>query len=280
MELTTKSDVSVHFRSPWEHLKAYLGLSEYEARVYDFLVNKGPSTAREISIKCGIPRTKIYCVLKRLREQCIIAEVPLKPRLFTALPPSEVIRPLIEIREKIIRDLHEVFLNLQRRYEESAKFNIVREEAWVLTGNNSLKKVLDLLSSAERLVELFSPWEIFLQIYEFLRKTLDCLLEKGIDILLYASSNSNIDKKMYCRIGLRCRVVSNLPSAIIISIDDKYIILHSFEDENNIFLDGEWIIIHDKKLLSFFNKILSFLKEKLCPYQKIILSENSQKFLF
>lgn len=266
MEVIIQENASIlyQYQPLWRLLRAYLGFSEYEAKVYEFLVNEGPSTARKISIKCGVPRTKVYSVLKRLIEQNMVTELPLSPRLFVALPPTETLKPLIDIQEKIVEQLNEVFLSLQKKYEESTESKVLREEAWILTGERALRKVMDLLLSAEKHVEFFSPWELFLHIYGFLREVLDTLLEKGVSVRLYFPSGSKVNKKMCRAMCLQYRIVRNLPlsGTLIISIDNSYIILYlnTIESENNSPQEDEWIIICGKRLVNVLNKILFYFK--------------------
>ncbi|MEM2455483.1 MAG: helix-turn-helix domain-containing protein [Candidatus Bathyarchaeia archaeon] len=101
MKTLVHEDISGSPRIFLGNFQEFLGLSEYETRIYEFLVSEAPSTARKISVKCGVPRTKVYCVLRRLLEQNMIAEVPLNPKLFIALPPDETLRPIINIYEKL-----------------------------------------------------------------------------------------------------------------------------------------------------------------------------------
>lgn len=262
MKTSLQEDALLHLQSELSFLKAYLGLSEYEVRVYAFLVKEGPSTARRISLKCGIPRTKVYCVLKRLMEQEMIAEIPLKPKLFAALPPSEVLQPLIDLQEKIRNRLSEIFLDLQRRYEGSTRSKIICEEVWILSGEEAFKKVLELLYGAEKNIEIFTSWKFFLHIYGFLRKSLDKLLERGVDVCLYFPLNSGFNERFCRNMGLRYRIVRSLPATLIISIDGNSIIFYTTADnEDNSLCGGEWILIHGKKLLNILNGTLICIKE-------------------
>ena len=43
-----------------------LGLTEYEAKAYATLVGMGEATAREVHELCGVPRTRIYDILRDL----------------------------------------------------------------------------------------------------------------------------------------------------------------------------------------------------------------------
>jgi hypothetical protein len=44
----------------WPKIVEYIGLSEYESKVYLSLVNMGVSGARKLSLNCDVPRTKVY----------------------------------------------------------------------------------------------------------------------------------------------------------------------------------------------------------------------------
>ncbi|MBS7640469.1 MAG: helix-turn-helix domain-containing protein [Candidatus Bathyarchaeia archaeon] len=266
--MIVQENVSIlhQYQPLWRLLRAYLGFSEYEAKIYEFLVNEGPSTARKISIRCGVPRTKVYSVIRRLMEQNMVTELPLSPRLFIALSPTETLKPLIDIQEKIVEQLNEVFLHLQKKYEESTESKVLREEVWILTGERALRKVTDLLLSAGKNVEFFSSWEYFLHVYGFLREVLDTLFEKGVSVRLYFPSGSKVNKKVCRAMCLQYRIVRNLPlsATLIISIDNNCIILHpnTIESENNSPQESEWVIVCGKKLVNVLNKILSYFKRE------------------
>ncbi|MEM1515395.1 MAG: hypothetical protein QXH24_05030 [Candidatus Bathyarchaeia archaeon] len=98
----------------------------------------------------------------------------------------------------------EKFFSIFRGDEETVNLKVIREEFWILNRDESFTNVLNLLISAERPIEIFSPWELFLQTYyRFLRDALDCLLEKGVDVRLYFPYDSKIDERICRNIGLR-----------------------------------------------------------------------------
>ncbi|RLG41993.1 MAG: hypothetical protein DRO05_02420 [Thermoproteota archaeon] len=80
-----------------------LGLTEYEARAYLCLLRNHLSTATKLSEKSGVPRTKIYSVLRSLHEKGWIKVYSGVPLLFRAVSPEEVF-------ERIKRD-YEDFLS-------------------------------------------------------------------------------------------------------------------------------------------------------------------------
>jgi len=67
---------SLIINATWQKLCEYLGLSEYEAKIYVSLVEAGQAKARTLSVLSGVPRTKVYSVLKKLIDLGLVTEVP------------------------------------------------------------------------------------------------------------------------------------------------------------------------------------------------------------
>jgi sugar-specific transcriptional regulator TrmB len=72
-----------------------LGFSEYEARAYVALLQRGPLTGYQLAKASGIPRPNIYPVLDRLQERGAVGrlEVP-DGTQYTALPAEEMLQRL------------------------------------------------------------------------------------------------------------------------------------------------------------------------------------------
>ncbi len=49
-----------------------LGFSQYEAKAYISLVRQGPTNAYQVSKESGIPRARIYDILKKLEEEGVV----------------------------------------------------------------------------------------------------------------------------------------------------------------------------------------------------------------
>ncbi len=77
-----------------------LGLTEYEARVYLSLLMDHLNSATKLSKKSGVPRTKIYSVLRSLQQKGWVKIYSGIPLLFRAVNPSEVF-------DKIRKDFEE-----------------------------------------------------------------------------------------------------------------------------------------------------------------------------
>lgn len=103
-----------------ENLKR-LGLKDYEARVYAALVLLGPSKASEVARESGVPRPKVYEVLKELhRKGFVDFSEGGKPAFFRAVEPEKVIGGAL--RDEYIKSAEEAIISL--------KSGGKREEEW------------------------------------------------------------------------------------------------------------------------------------------------------
>ncbi len=86
-----------------------LGLTEYEARSYTALVGLGEATAREVHEMSGVPRTRVYDILKDLTEKGFAEYVQGSPTYYRAIEPERVIERLkVELLEAADRSAYEL----------------------------------------------------------------------------------------------------------------------------------------------------------------------------
>ncbi|MDM7934226.1 MAG: TrmB family transcriptional regulator [Methanothrix sp.] len=71
-----------------------LGLTEYEAKAYATLVGMGEATAREAHELSGVPRTRIYDILRDLERKGFVESVNGSPTYYRAVEPDQVIERL------------------------------------------------------------------------------------------------------------------------------------------------------------------------------------------
>lgn len=244
----------------WRDLQDYFGLSEYEARAYEFLVREGPSTARRISVACGIPRTKIYETLRKLVEYDMVTEVPVNPKRFVALPPSEVLRPILKLQKITIKRFNEIVSSLQRRYERTMSLtSMPRGEFWLFLGSDSLRGVSDALSKARREVVTLLSWGSFAQFYNAFGRLLDGLVERGVKVQVCFSADSEVDQRICRSMGLNYRVVSISlsPSIIFLRVDDEYLIVYVPPGSSRLtYNDGATILFKNRVLSRLLDETL------------------------
>lgn len=91
-----------------ENLKD-LGMKEYEAKVYVTLIQKGPSTAQQLSKASGVPYSRIYDVLRELETRDWILRTEEKPVVFKARHEEHAIGSLkdnlVQKSQKVMKDI-------------------------------------------------------------------------------------------------------------------------------------------------------------------------------
>lgn len=244
-------------------LTKLLNLSDYEARVYSFLVNEGPSSATRISTFCNVPRTKVYKTLERLIEIGMVTEVPLEPKQFMALPPNRALKPILEIQRAAQRNIATLISSLQKRYDKSkALAEVAREEVWIFAGNKALSKASNFLSRAKKNVTVLAHLETFSKFYGFLSGTLDVLVKRDVDVELLFPAPSNIDQTPHSNFNLLFRVkcvnISIPTQLILINVDRRYsaICMIDYSEHSSPRAQILWFAFQGSMLHRLMEKIL------------------------
>lgn len=109
-----------------------MGFREYEARVYATLASKKEATASEIHKLSGVPRTKVYEVLRTLESKGFVETIKSSPASFRAIDP-----------EKVFEEYKQDFVNTVDTVIESfreAKFEeFVQHPVWCVRGSAGVK---------------------------------------------------------------------------------------------------------------------------------------------
>ncbi|MDD4983737.1 MAG: helix-turn-helix domain-containing protein [Candidatus ainarchaeum sp.] len=78
----------------------YLGLTEYQAKVLYALMKNKVSTISEIENIAGVPKTRIYDVMKELMDKDYVIQIEDKPKKYRIRNVDLVLDNLVETKEK------------------------------------------------------------------------------------------------------------------------------------------------------------------------------------
>jgi len=126
-----------------------LGLTEYEAKAYATLVGMGEATAREVHELSGVPRTRIYDILRDLGGKGFVEFVQGSPTYYRAVEPDRVMERLRDEMVACIDRSTSELLSLNLKAHGSSPVWCVRSE-WGI--NNRIR---DFLSKVERELIVF-----------------------------------------------------------------------------------------------------------------------------
>ncbi len=163
-----------------------LGLTEYEARGYLSLLERGVLTASEVSEYANVPYSKIYEALNSLERKGWIETRRGRPSRYYPKSPSEALGAVKLRLEGKIKSWEKTVLNeLQPLYEKRE----IREkpDIWVLRGEfNILAKIQEMLGKAKSELMIAAP-TLSKTIVEAIVPILTHLQNTGVKILLMVS---------------------------------------------------------------------------------------------
>ncbi|HCY87241.1 MAG TPA: hypothetical protein DHV36_19065 [Desulfobacteraceae bacterium] len=148
-----------------------LGFSAYECRAYLSLLEEFPVSGYGLSKTSGIPRSRIYEVLKSLiAKQMVFEQKEGKTTLYTPMEPEIFIKKLKSRYEKIFEDLKQYAGTLYREPKQDDKLVVIQGR------DNIIGFLKVLIRGAEKRVAV-SIWDEELNA---LTEELDAALERGV----------------------------------------------------------------------------------------------------
>lgn len=160
------------------------GLSEYEERIYLSLFQEGPLRMKDLAVKTGIPRAKVYSTVVSLKNKGLI-KVNEKPWVCVAISPEESLAPIVKKEKKRVEGIKKGFELLKKLWEERPVKEVLQEKSLKIYTANSLK---------HRLKELFHSLEmecvcvLSFSSFEKMRDTLSQVsLPKGAKVTIITS---------------------------------------------------------------------------------------------
>ncbi len=125
-----------------------LGLTENEAKIYLFLLEKGPSTITEIINKLPIHRVNVYDILKRLGEKGLVSYIiEGKHKYFAATDPSYFL--------KILKEKEDLFNKILPDLESKKNSSIHKHEIRVFQGKSGIKAIMEDMLKEKQTVYVF-----------------------------------------------------------------------------------------------------------------------------
>ena len=127
-----------------------IGLTMYEAQAYVTLTSLIQATADEVSKSSGIPRSKIYDVLKKLSEKDFIVIEDGRPLTYVVKSPVEV---LSHEKEKIDSQIEDAIVRLTNIYENG--ISQVQAPIWRIYGvEKIINQELEIIQRAKNTINM------------------------------------------------------------------------------------------------------------------------------
>ena len=207
-------------------LRRYTNLSEYQSRVYVSLVLYGPSKVSDISRLSGVPRTKVYEVLKVLIDKGLVEAIPTKPAMFITRSPINAFKNRLRLLERRVADFSRLLEFLENFYRKTKNKKIEEAKIWIVSRDEIINKIQNMISEAKNSVIILTSNDGLTLIYRKLNKIIDELTKKKLNVKLLTSKDSDgsfVAKELGHLFDI-CYVPFDLP-ILYISVDGENFLL-------------------------------------------------------
>lgn len=215
-----------------------LGLNRYESKAYLALVSLGVTTAGKLAEKSGIPRAKVYEVLRSLEKQGFAVSTSTRPSKFKPVKLEDIVVRLREraktAYEEKVEQISEIHGELQKNLKDIEKDTGGDEEmVWILRGRENIYNAIDRLVEESRMKCVAATTEkgIIRKLFRHKEK-LKAAAKRGVDVRLIAPITKSNAETVRDAVEDFVLQHGNSVSARFVLCDDKkgVVILHGDED--------------------------------------------------
>lgn len=214
--------------SIWPKIVEYIGLSEYESKVYLSLISLGTAGARKLSLNCDVPRTKVYGTLKKLIDYGLVVEIPGSPKQFAPSHPGESFDTVLNLTKEKAVDFDTIVKQLEDIHEKhKEEAGPKKKLVWFLDENHDIKgKCNEIIRQSEEQLTIVTTDDGLEILFNAAHKLLDEMLENGVEIKLYSPLDPRVNPlaRELSYIYQVKKVEVNTP-ILFINSDDKRFIL-------------------------------------------------------
>jgi len=180
----------------------------------------------------GVPRTKVYSVLKKLIDMGLVTEVPEEPRRFVPTPPRTALKSYVQSYQSMVGNLLAVVSSLEEIFRKPKNDqNLQQGTIWTICGRHEiLTKAKQMLSKAKRSVVLATNENGLVLLYKSFNRLFDELTERSVKVKIMTPNDSN-NQHMLSELRYTCKIEKTpfpLP-LIFLSTDDKQMLLANLQ---------------------------------------------------
>jgi len=169
-----------------------LGLNRYESKAYLALASSGVSTAGKLAEKSGIPRAKVYEVLRSLERQGFAVSTSTRPSKFKPVGLNDIAKNLQDKAktdfENKIEQIGEIHKELEKNLKGVSKGETPDDElVWILRGRDNIYNAIDnvLDESKEKVIAATTEKGVVRKLFRHKDKLVEAS-KRGVDVRLLA----------------------------------------------------------------------------------------------
>ena len=234
-----------------------LGLTYYEAKVYVALMSTGVTNPTTISEESGVPRTKIYGVLKKLAANNWITIEKGRPTIITPKYPGEVIE---EHKSLMNVDIDRVSSELSMTYDHVLE-NEIPKVRIIHCLDTLIQLTAEIMSSAKKRImmmgSLYFPDEL-----DIIKDQIIKAKDRGVSVRIITTPSIKLKDKQFNIIKNLSESINDIKighpyfiKAILVDDRETLLMISRVQDEvpdiDNVFA----IFISNNSLASYFSSV-------------------------
>lgn len=242
----------------WPKIVEYIGLSEYESKIYLSLIELGTSGARKLSINSDVPRTKVYGTVKNLLNYDLAYEIPGNPKKYVAKTPKESFQRVLNLEMERTEDFRQVIEKLDYICKETKGHDI--KEVWYLGPEENInKKLIEVIRQTKKNINIVTTGDGLEILFNSSHKLLDEMQEKGIEIMIYTplDPKKSVLARELSYIFQVKKIDLNIP-ILYINSDNTRILLTQMNQNGKETIFKNALYTEENELIETFNLLLNY----------------------
>ena len=253
----------------WETLLRNTGLSIYEAKIYLSLTLSGASEVRKLSMTSGVPRTKVYDALKKLKQRGLIYEVPGAMQKFSVANPEGAFTTFVQNwkrelseRSSLLTEFESaiaVMNSIHTKQLNPLQIDLQKEDVWYIRSEQEIKqRISDILSKVKTSIFILTTEEGLVFLNKNFAEALDFLAEDGAKILIkvpIGPANRSFVKDL--RVNYKVEHVSLSIPLFLMIVDKTDLFFNCLKKDTNENGEGKVVglFCSSENLCSFFSNL-------------------------
>jgi sugar-specific transcriptional regulator TrmB len=132
-----------------------LGLTAYEAEIYEALVRLECAKVNDLARVVSVPRPQIYVALRGLMDHGLVNETRGQVSIYSAVAPAIAFKGLLKQEEELLRAKTEAIRRLNQQFSQVEKSEIPANFVQVLKGRQVKSFIDDMAAKAQDEVLIF-----------------------------------------------------------------------------------------------------------------------------
>lgn len=169
---------------------AEFGLGKYEAQAYVTLLTKGRISASDLAYYSGMPRTKVYPVLRRLEKKRLATMTQTKPVMCSAVVPQESFDEIIAEQINKVNAMNSLVDDLKTLCSDAKRNRGTQERKYVhISHSEALRSTQEMIRKTRTSIRIIADAS-GLGLLSECSSTLAGAARKGVKIMMILSQQT------------------------------------------------------------------------------------------